>query len=193
MNSSGLLALKSSLKEYFLIQDIPAEVFLGLRARNWWQKSRVVLMTGKFDGSDTPRPMAAGQFGPPTKKSSNNPRELAEWNREVTVSIFAVDPTNTTSEEAQNTALENLIEWTIQGLWTATVAPQPVGALLANLKAPNVGGPSIEWGDSLWMQPPLEGAFGRELLLYITYRTPFYDQTQGTQTVKIGAITPTLT
>ena len=110
MNSSGLLALKIISRNIFLIQDIPAEVFLGLRARNWWQKSRVVLMTGKFDGSDTPRPMAAGQFGPPTKKSSNNPRELAEWNREVTVSIFAVDPTNTTSEEAQNTALENLIE-----------------------------------------------------------------------------------
>lgn len=168
MNRSGLLALRRALRQYFEVQDVEAEVLLGMAARGLWARSRVVLIHGQFDGSEAPKSMRGGTLGPPTKKQSFNPRELAEDNLQLTVCIFAVDREHLTDEEAQEAALENLVESTIQGLWNAI---DPVSGF-------NVGGPAIEWGDYLLVQPPVQLAYGRERLQYCTWRSPFFDIAQ---------------
>jgi hypothetical protein len=179
MPNSGLLALQRGVAQYFEDQSVAAQVLIGLKARGLWAKSRVVIIPGKFDGSEAPRPMAAGKFGPPTKKESFNPREVAEWVRELTLSIFAVDPENLQSEEAQIIALENLIESTLQGVWNAM---DPVSGK-------NVGGPGIEWGDSFYVVPPVQLAYGRELLLGCTMKNPMFDLPQAVRHPTAGPFT----
>lgn len=183
MNRSGLLALRRAVARYFQVQQIAAEVAFGMKARDLWSKSRVVIIHGRFDGAVPARPMAGGSLGPPQKKQSENPRELAEDTAFLTLSIFAVDPTNLESEEAQEVALENLTESTIQAMWNA-IDPET---------KKNVGGPAIEWGDYLLLQPPTQMAYGRERLQYLTWRAPYFDLPQTVVFPTVTTLNRTLT
>jgi hypothetical protein len=156
------------MEAYFKTYEVKAKVAIGLKERDKWQEPWVVIIPGTFDGTLPARPMDGGTFGPPEKKKSWNPRELAEWTRTITFSIFAVDKDNKQSEEHQIEALEQLIEWTLRASWNAV---DPVTGI-------NVGGPSLEWGKSILLHPPVQMAYGRELLLQATYKHPFFDVPQ---------------
>lgn len=163
--SSGISALVRAVGAYFEDNGVAAQVLFGMTKRGEWAKSRVVFIPGHYDGSEAPRPMAGGVFDAPQQKESLNPRELTAWIRAITVSIFAVDPTNVTDEEAQNTALENLLESTQQAMWNA----------IDPISQKNVGGPGIKFLDSLVVQPPVQMAYGREILMWCTMQTPLFD------------------
>ena len=165
---SGLVALKRAMAAYFATYEVDAHVDIGLKARDQWQKPRIIIIPGYFDGTLPARPMEGGNFGPPTKKESWNPRELAEWTRAATFSIFAVDRENLQSEEHQTEALEQLVEWAIRASWNAVDPETEI----------NVGGPGIEYGKSILLHPPVQMAYGKELLLQFTFRSPLYDAPQ---------------
>lgn len=168
MPNSGLSAMKRAVAQYFEDHEVQAKVLIGLQARGQWAKSRVVLIPGHYDGSAVARPLAGGRMEAPQQKQSLNPRELAAWIREVTLSIFAVDPEALRDEEAQNTALENLLEFTLQATWNA----------IDPISQKNVGGPGVKYLDTLIVQPPVQQAYGREILLWTTMQTPLFDQPQ---------------
>jgi len=173
---SGLSSLKRAIAAYFASISTDADVHIGLAARNLWMRPRVVLIPGRFGGSNSPSVMAGGTFGGPAQKASINPRELAKWERTITFSIFARDPSRPTDEEAQNAALENLVEQTIQACWRgvdpATITPQSPNGLVS-------GAAGLQFGESIVMAPPVEFAAGRELLLAATQLTPLFDAEQG--------------
>lgn len=168
MPRSGLSALKRGIAAYFESISEPAEVHVGLAARNRWEVPRVILIPGHFDGSTTPRQMAGGAIGEPKQKASVNPRELSSWNRELTFSIFARAEVTPEDPELQNEALEQLIEHTRQGCVRAV---DPDSGQYA-------GGAGLVWYDSLNIAPPVEFPAGSELLVYARMLTPLYDQPQ---------------
>lgn len=177
--TSGLTMLARAVGAYFEDNNVEALVLFGLQARGRWAKPRVVIIPGFYDGSEAPRPMPGGAFGPPTKKESFNPRELAEWTRAVTLSIFAVDQTAPNDEILQTEALDDLTESTIQAVWNGI---DPVSG-----KKP--GGAGTEWGDSVLMHPPVQFGYGKELLLHCTVKMPFYDLEQAIRHPSVGPLT----
>jgi hypothetical protein len=174
MPQSGLSSLVRAIEYYFSQIALEARVGFGLRSRNEWARSRVVVIPGRFDGSAEPRPMAGGRFGAPKQKASVNPRELACWTREITFSIFAVDPSDVRNPDVQNAALEDLVEALQQAIWGAIDPTTPAGATPGTPP----GMAAIEFGDSIVMVPPVEGAYGLELLQQATMLTPLYARTQ---------------
>ncbi len=169
-NRSALVALKRSVEAYFQANNVQSDVFIGLKARDNWQKPRVIIIPGTFDGSSEPRPMSAGAFGAPKKKTTSNPRELASWTRDLTLSISSYNSTAKLSEEEQIEAQEDLVESTIQAVWKAT---DPTTGII-------IGATNVTWGKAIHMHPPVQNAAGKELLLQFTLVTSFYDLPQPT-------------
>ncbi len=166
---SALVALKRAIADSFQSYEVDAAVYLGLRYRNTWDTSRVVLIDGEFAGEGAPKALSAGQFLAPGQKASFNPRELAAWPRPVTLSIRAVDKSALDDEDAQTEAQEALVEATLQAVWNA-VDPKSGKA---------VGQANVEdWGPMLWVQPPVQQAFGKELLVGFLLRCVFFDRAQ---------------
>ena len=170
--TSSLVALWRSMQSYFTAQLVPAQVYLGLKYRDLWDTSRVVIIDGEFSGSNTPAVRNAGKLGAPWQKQSYNPRELAAWERPITLSIRGVDSTNVDSEEAQTQATEALLEATIQGLQNAMAiddAGNPV----------SIGQNNIDWAGSkmAWVDPgtATQQTWGKELLLAFTYKCVIFD------------------
>ncbi len=179
---SALVALKRAIAADFKAHSVDAAVYLGLKYRNTWDTSRVVLIDGEFSGEGAPKALAAGQLLAPGQKASFNPRELAAWPRPVTLSIRGVDKSAVDDEDAQTEAQEALVEATIQAVWNA-VDPKSGRA---------VGQANIEdWGPMLWVQPPVQQAFGKELLVGIVLRCVFFDRAQ--QVVVPSAAAPSRT
>jgi hypothetical protein len=167
---SALVALYRSISSYFVDQEVEAKVLFGLKERDLWETSRVVVIDGIFDGNVTPKALDAGAFFAPTqKKSANNPRELVSWPRPVTLSIRGVDITNVDSEAHQTEAMEALIEATLQGIQNA-VDPKSGTA---------VGQANLDWGRCQWLKPPVQQSFGMEFLLGMTLKCVFFDLAQG--------------
>jgi hypothetical protein len=190
-NRSGLSSIKRAMQAYFEQAGVEARVEFGLIARDQWVRSRVVWIPGRFDGANVPRPMAAGSFGGPTQKSQTNPRELAKWERQLTLSIYAVDLSDR-SEEAQNAAQEALVELAIRALWRG-IDPE-------NPSAPPPGLAGIQLGEGTLIAPPAQSVGGKELLIAATMLTPFYDEVRptvypglalsGKFTSVVGAVAP---
>lgn len=170
--TSSLVALGDAVSSYFEAVGETAEVYLGLKHRDRWDTSRVVIIDGEFDGSNTPKVRSAGKFGPPTQKNSYNPRELVAWDRPVTLSIRAVDPTDPDSEALQIQATEKLIETTVQALQHA-MATDSTGANIG------IGQANIDWADSkaLWCDPgsATQQTWGKEFIVGFTYRCVLFD------------------
>lgn len=168
---SALVALRRAIDADFQAHQVDAAVYLGLKYRNSWDTSRVVLIDGEFSGEGAPRALNAGQLRAPGQKASFNPRELAAWPRPLTISIRGVDKSALDDEDAQLEAQEALVEATLQAVWNA-VDPQSGKA---------VGQANIEdWGPMLWVQPPIQQSFGKELLVGLVLRCVFYDRAQMT-------------
>jgi hypothetical protein len=174
---SALTRLALSLDAYLQAQNTGARAYLGLKNRDLWDTSRVVLIDGEFDGSNSPKPRAAGIFQAPWHKASVNPRELVGWARPVTLSIRAVDATAPDDELAQTEATEALIESTLQGLQNA-MWQDPISGLWLG-----IGQANIDWGESkaVWVDPgtATQQTWGKEFLVGFIYKCVFYDLQEG--------------
>jgi hypothetical protein len=183
---SPLTRLSVALRRFFALRGVQAGVYLGLRYRDLWDTSRVVLIDGEFDGSNAPKVRGAGEFVAPWHKASVNPRELVGWLRPVTLSIRAVDPANIDSEDAQIEATEFLIEATLQGLHNAMWVDPVTGAATA------LGQNNIEWGGSkgAWCDPgtATQQTFGKEFLIGFQYKCVFYDLAEFDQIATVGQL-----
>lgn len=171
--TSSLVALYTSVQAYFKATGRVAQVYLGLRYRDLWDTSRVVIIDGEFDGSNAPKVRSAGRFAAPTQKRSVNPREIVSWPRPVTLSIRGVDATDPDDESKQIEATEALIEATVQALQQATAIDPATGL------AVGIGQASVDWGDSraAWVDPgsATQQGWGKEFLVTFTYRCVFFD------------------
>jgi hypothetical protein len=94
-----------------------------------------------------------------------NPRPLRSWHKIVSVSIWGVDTTDTSNDELQFSATEQLLEWTVQAMQSAV---DPVTGIAVGLA-------DVEISDAVWTLPPVDRAFGRELVLYFVHHGPLFD------------------
>ena len=175
---SGLVALYDGVQRYFTAINNGVPVYLGLKYRDLWDTSRLVIIDGQFDGSTTHKPMRAGVFSVPWEKKSVNPRELASWPRLLTLSIRGVDISCPDDERAQTEAMDRLIEQTVQGVWNAVSSyggGRPIGQA------------NIEWGEATWVTPPVQQAYGKELLVQVLHKEVLFDLAQQ---VRYPAVAP---
>ena len=84
----------------------------------------------------------------------------------VSLCVWAVDTRDLEDDQAQLIALEDLFEWTVRGLHNAV---DPVSGI-------PVGLADLELTDAVWTAPPVEGAFGRELVCYFLHHEPIFDK-----------------
>lgn len=180
---SGLLAVADGVRRYFVLNAVAAEVHVGLKERTKWSRSRVVLIPGDYRGEASPKPMSEGRLTPPEHTKSDNPRELATWERIVTADILGVDTENKTSEEAQIAAVEDLFEMTVRALWNG-FAPAPQG--YAYIAQPGdtkeygyLGRGAVVFGAVTRVYPPADvSSYGAELLLQFTLKGPLFDASE---------------
>jgi hypothetical protein len=165
---SALVGLYRSMADYFESFAVPAKVLYGLKARDLWNTSRVVVIDGEFKGELVPKALPAGTLSAPTQKKSFNPREIVSWTRPVTLSIRGVDSKNPDDEALQTEALETLIEWTIRAVQNAVFPLDGGGGI-------GLGQANLEWGDAIWLSPPVQQPFGKELLQAVTLHCVFFD------------------
>lgn len=177
---SGLIALADGMRAYFAQQKVPAVVTpVGWKYRSFVLNqgpgggSRVCLIPGKIDPSagTPPKVSEAGRFSQPHFGDAGsgggyaNPRRLANWERVVTLSVWAVDARDLRNDELQFAALEDLVEATYQAMHNAV---DPVTGI-------NVGLADVVLEDAVWVLPPAEIAFGRELVAYFRHFGPLFD------------------
>ena len=183
---SGLIALADSVRANFSANGVDAEVTrVGLRYRMLWPKrSRVCFIPGIFRGEKDPKPTDEGRLTAPEHTKSQSPRELATWERKVTVSVLGVDIAQKDDEQAQIEAVESLLELTIRAMVTASKPNGTGEAWLSNPKDPLAvkeyglaGQGSIFFDDSTVTRiyPPADISYGAELLVSFTQRGPFFD------------------
>ena len=194
VNIAGLLALTAGLAAYFDAQGIKVVVGFGWKARTELLNqgpggaNRVIVMAGRVPADvGTPGSIDAGQITQPRFPTPLNnvprgqPRPLRQMKHLVSVSIWGVAAQGYTGglglgdEADQYAATLDLLESTIQGLQNAvwvdpTGKPHPVG--LADLR----------FEQATWVRPPVEMAFGRELLVFLTHNGPLFDVLPGTAT-----------
>lgn len=181
MNRSGLIALSDAVRAYLPTIGVTTTVTpVGWRYRTFnvnqgpGGANRVSFIPGKIDPTSPapPKVVDGGTFYQPKFGNAGkplganaNPRRLLSWERIVSLSVWAVDTTDTSNDELQLAALENLVEATFQAMHNGI---DPVSGL-------NVGLADIEMQDSLIVAPPVEQSFGREFILYFLHKGPMYD------------------
>ena len=167
---------------YFDDQGIPVAIAkVGFKYRSFQLNvegaaNRVCFIPGEFKGGSgalAPRPY--GTISKSTRNSSQvvNPRELAEWVRPCTISVWsAPDPSAPQEEDLALALAEDLLEKVIRGLYSAAVddAATPAQSFAV------AGAWSL--GDVTVQAPPNESSFGVELLVGLTLRGPFFDLTR---------------
>jgi hypothetical protein len=134
----------------------------------------VVFIPGVFDGGNSLKARAYGELSRKTRNASavNNPREIAEWERPCTISVWAAPPPNALQEEDLALVLaEDLLEKVLRGLYgAALVIPDNTEMSFGVAGAFSLGAVSVN-------SPPTESGYGCELLVAMTLRGPFYDKT----------------
>lgn len=177
----GLLALALGVERYFAANAILATVGVGLQERSFALNqgpggaSRVVLIDGDFDGSEAPRVLDGGALNRATRSLNLNPRELAQWERLITVSIWGVDYSSEAAlrdTRKQIAAASKLLERTIQALHCGAYAD-------ANGDQANAGLADLVWQKIRITHPPVEMGFGQEYLLTLVHREPLFDAPVG--------------
>ncbi len=166
--TSSILALEAGIRAFFAKQNPSVSVGVtGWKARFQHLNqgspvaNRVCLIPGDPNGAD-----GALTRG---RQTSANPRNLLEWDRKVTVSVWAFDSANAADDRAQIVALENLLAQTLQALHRA-VDPD-TGAL--------VGVANIHWGSIRWTVDNKEMGAGREVLVDLILKSTFFDLPNG--------------
>lgn len=164
---SGIVYLRNMVEGYFNDFNVPAVVTpVGLKYRSFTlnqsnpaNANRVVFIPGVFEG-DVKAKRSYGEISRETRNSSyvNNPREIASWDRPITISLWSAPvPGHRDSEQESIALVENLLEQTVRALQAA-------------------GKGSIHFG-AVTIPVPSEGVFGEELLLHIVQVGPLLDVT----------------
>jgi hypothetical protein len=164
---SGIVYLRNMVARYFQDFAVPATVApVGLKYRSFTlnqstpgNANRVVFIPGKFDG-DIKAKRDYGEISRETRNSSyvENPREIASWDRPITISLWSAPVPGQRPDEQDNIAVvEDLLEQTVRALQAA-------------------GQGSIHFG-AVTIPVPGEGIFGEELLLHIVQVGPLLDKT----------------
>lgn len=167
MINSGVVALVASVRAYFEARDVTANVALGWREptkqinQGPGRANRVVFIPSDESGkggklAPTQQP-GARYFGNPPDTTA---RALYTWERQLVVSVWAVDGANPHDEALQIEAVEDLFEWVVRA----------VHAFAHN---------DARWGDVVWTTEPVEHQFGRELRASLTFRHPLFDTETG--------------
>lgn len=163
-NTSSLLAIASGVRAFFKVQNPNVSVAItGWKQRaqqlNQGQPTanRVCFIPGDLQGRDGA--LVRG------RNTGGSPRALLEWDRLVTMSVWAIDTTDTANDELQVAAVENLLEQAIQACHLA-VGPDGVTP---------VGCGAIHWGAVRWTVVNQEMASGREVLVDFTLKSLFFD------------------
>jgi hypothetical protein len=155
--------------DYFTAYGVSAVVAeVGLKFRSFALNqnapgggNRVCFIPGKFDGNGAPRLRAYGALDRNVRNhaSVENPRELLNWNRPATISVWSAPvPGNKDNEGATINLAEDLLEQVVRAVNTAGLA-------------------DITWGDVVY-NAPVENPFGVEFLVSITQRGPLFDVTR---------------
>jgi len=167
---SGLLAAADAVAAYFVANGVTAVTDVGWRKRTQGVNQGAgganrVLFSPSDDSGD------GGELAPPRfpgarqlRVAADQPplasiRSLANWNRKVTLSIWAVDPdpTKRAVERAQIAATETLLEWTVRAVHSAP------GCFAA-----------VKFGKAKWTVPA-ERSFGLEILVGLEFSQPIFD------------------
>jgi hypothetical protein len=130
--------------------------------------SRVCFIPGEFAGEDGLKPRRYGELNRQTRNATSvrNPREILEWSRTFTISIWGVAASsNQLLAEQDDVALvEDLLEQVVRGIYSASIDGVSIAA-------------SIQFGAVTVVAPPTEKAFGAELLITCVQNTPLYGET----------------
>lgn len=181
--SSGLTKLVSDVRTYFAGAGVTANVVIGWKEaakqdnQGPGRANRVVFVPsdpqGRGGNVTVPGPQQPGMrsFGNPVDTAA---RALGDWERLLTVHVWAADTTAPNDEEAQIEAVEDLFEWTLRAVHSS---------------AKN----NARWGAVDWLVSPVERQLGRELRAQLTFRHPLFDAPQTLIFPQPGAITKELT
>jgi len=174
--NSGVVALVASVQAYFTVTagtppvtTKTCDVSLGWKQptkqinQGVGRANRVVFIPsdpggkgGKIVGAHQPGPR---RFGPGVGGDTAT-RALYTWERQLVVSVWAVDGSDPHNEAKQIEAVEDLFELTIRAV---------------HYYAFN----NAQWGDVDWTTSPVEHSFGRELRAKLTFRHPMFDAETG--------------
>lgn len=165
---SGLRALFNGVQAYFDAFNVTAQVAVGWKAykgqlnQGAGRANRVVLVPSDLSGN-------AGKIGQPVERGERRiysaddeeqthplatTRAIADWERVITLAVWAYDGTAPNDELRQVEAAEELLE-------------------LAKRAVDATGGAAIAWGAVRCL--PTERQFGAELLVSLTFAQPLYD------------------
>lgn len=154
----------TDVQAYFTANSVTANVSLGWRERTKQvnqgpgRANRVVFTPSDESGAGgeivAPQHVGPQFFG--TAPNTISARALFDWERLVTVSVWAVDTTSPADEGKQIEAVEDLFEWVVR----AVQYSRKDTAL---------------WGSVKWTVAPTELMFGRELVASLTLRHPLFD------------------
>jgi hypothetical protein len=165
VSRSPLIALADGVAAYFARMGLDHAVLFGWKEREKQINqgaggaNRVVFMPGAKGGTGTAKGGTLSRDNQPTREE--NAQVVATRASICTVSIWAVNADSAGalySEREQFQALDSLYTDTIVAIHAAI---DPDTGEAAGLGA-------IEWGDFDWTTPPVNVAFGRELLQQFT-------------------------
>lgn len=170
---SGVVALVASVRAYFAAMSVTAVVPpLGRKERTKQVNqgpggaNRVVFEmsdpAGKGGKLAAPHIVGARDIVDADKNVVATVRSLKNWERALTVSVWAADPSDTNDEEKQIEATEALFEWVLRA----------TNAFVASGASPAA---SLVWGDTDWTSTPVERAYGFELRVGLVFKHPIFD------------------
>ena len=164
--TSGLVEVTRRVRTYLETHGVSAKVSLGWkeRARQSNQgagtANRVVIIPSDAQGkggtinqikSPGPRPLKDE-----TGTVVGHVRGLREWERQLSVAVWAADPARPNDDEATIEATEALFEWVVRAFHSANYT-------------------HIEWGSVTWTTAPNETSYGREMVVDVTLSHPIFD------------------
>ena len=164
---SGTIEFTRLFREYLTNNQVTASVVVGWKERPKQSNqgpgsaNRIVIIPSDDSGK-------GGKLGPIRGPGPRDVRDaddnflgtvrgLCSWDQQYTVSVWAQDPTDSTNEELQIAATEELFQWAIR----ATVCTGLAGDITLG-------------GDTSWTVSP-EKQVGRELRFTFTLKQPIYD------------------
>lgn len=168
--TSALRHLVTKVEAYFEAHEVTATVTCGFKARTSQvtqgpgRANRVVIVPGALNGAGGrigmprdpgPRPIYTDDADEAEDTVVGSVRSLGDWDRQLTLSVWAHDGDAPTDELAQIEAVETLFEWATRALHATGLA-------------------SLLLADATWTVPKERG-FGMELLVGMTLQHPIYD------------------
>ncbi len=166
---SGISQLRDMVAAYFVEHSVEAMVAeVGLKYRTFQlnqsnpsNANRVVFIPGEYDGGTAVKPRRYGSLDRASRNHASvvNPRELLNWERPITISVWSAPVPGAARDEGSTIAIaEDLLEQVVRAVHSSGMG-------------------DITWGSVTINAPPVENSFGVELLVSITQRGPLFDTT----------------